>query len=76
MRNIKKKFIIKDFKALVIKKKLHKCNLNIEKIKERLKFIPINRMAEPKEIAVYIKNLATEDNSYMTGQTITVSGGE
>ena len=46
------------------------------KIKERLKLVPINRMAEPKEIAIYIKNLTTQENSYMTGQTITVSGGE
>ena len=45
-------------------------------IKERLKLIPINRMAEPKEIAIYIKNLTTKENSYTTGQTITVAGGE
>ena len=49
---------------------------DILKIKERLKLVPINRMAEPKEIAIYIKNLTTQENSYMTGQTITVSGGE
>ena len=34
------------------------------------------QLAEPKEIAIYIKNLTTQENSYMTGQTITVSGGE
>ena len=33
-------------------------------------------MAEPREISVYIMNLITDSNSYMTGQTITVSGGE
>jgi len=33
-------------------------------------------MAEPKEISKYIINLATEKNSFMTGETITVSGGE
>ena len=46
------------------------------KMKKRLKLIPINRMAEPKEISDYIVNLTTESNSYMTGQTLTVSGGE
>ena len=48
---------------------------NIKK-SERLKLIPINRMAEPKEIAAYIIDLSTEKNSYITGQTINISGGE
>ena len=34
------------------------------------------RMATPLEMAIYIVNLSTEKNSYMTGQTLTVSGGE
>jgi len=46
------------------------------RLKKRLKLIPIERMAKPREIALYILNLITENNSYMTGQTITVSGGE
>ena len=33
-------------------------------------------MAEPKEISAYIASLATESNSYIKGQTLTVSGGE
>ena len=45
-------------------------------IKKRIKLIPANRMAEPKEISIYITNLTTESNSYMTGETITVAGGE
>ena len=45
-------------------------------LKERLKLIPAKRMAKPSEIASYIVNLSTEKNSYMTGQTLTVSGGE
>ena len=45
-------------------------------MKERIKLIPINRMATPKEVAIYIVKLATEENSYMTGQTISISGGE
>ena len=38
--------------------------------------IPAARMASPKEIASYILNLSTETNTYITGQTIAVSGGE
>ena len=45
-------------------------------MKKRLKLIPMNRMAEPGEISKYINDLVTEKNSFMTGQTITVSGGE
>ena len=45
-------------------------------MRQRLKLIPISRMAKPEEIADYITNLTTEKNSYMTGQTITVAGGE
>ena len=44
-------------------------------IKDRIKLIPINRMAEPKEIANYIISLTTEKNSYITGQTLAASGG-
>ena len=45
-------------------------------MKKRLELIPINRMAEPSEISEYIVSLTTDSNSYMTGQTLTVSGGE
>ena len=45
-------------------------------LNRRIKLIPMNRMAEPKEISSYIINLATDNNSYITGQTISISGGE
>ena len=72
----KKNVFINNLRIGVTNTKIHKRmkkNLNIN---QRLKLIPINRMAEPKEISTYILNLSTENNSYMTGQTITVSGGE
>lgn len=72
----KKNVFINNLRIGVTNTKIHKRMKKALKIKERLKLIPINRMAEPKEIAIYIKNLTTENNSYMTGQTITVSGGE
>ena len=56
-----------------IHKKMKRKKLKIEK---RLKLIPINRMAEPKEIATYIMDLTTEKNTYITGQTLAISGGE
>ena len=53
--------------------KRYKKNITISK---RIKLIPMNRMAEPYEISKYINDLVSDKNSFMTGQTITVSGGE
>lgn len=72
----KRNVFINNLRIGVTNTKIHKRMKKNLQIKERLKLIPINRMAESKEIAIYIKNLATQENSYMTGQTITVSGGE
>lgn len=37
--------------------------------------IPVGRMGKPKEIASLVKFLASEDNTYITGQDIVVDGG-
>ena len=37
--------------------------------------IPIGRMADPVEIAKAVYFLCSEDNTYLTGQKITVDGG-
>ncbi len=47
-----------------------------ESIKLREKLIPMKRMAEPDEIAKVIYYLASDENTYITGQSISVSGGE
>lgn len=44
----------------------------IEKIKTQ---IPINRLAEPREIAELVYFLASEKNSFVTGQIICADGG-
>lgn len=47
-----------------------------ENIKEEfLKRIPINRIGTPKDIAYTALFLASDEASYITGQTITVDGG-
>ena len=43
-----------------------------EKIKET---IPLKRFAEPSEIAKLVSFLLSENNSYITGQTIVIDGG-
>lgn len=37
--------------------------------------LPIKRLAEPKEIAEFVYFLASENNSFITGQTIFIDGG-
>ena len=70
----KNNILINNIRIGVTDTKIHK---KIKKnIKNRIKLIPINRMATTKEMASYITNLSSESNSYMAGQTISVSGGE
>jgi 2-hydroxycyclohexanecarboxyl-CoA dehydrogenase len=40
-----------------------------------VKAIPLRRVAEPGEIAGVVAFLASDDAAYMTGQTVSVSGG-
>ena len=58
------------------KTKIHKRMKKPLKGNKRIKLIPMNRMAEASEIANYIVYLASDKNSYMTGQTVSISGGE
>ena len=46
-----------------------------EQIEAIEKNIPAGRLAEPEEIAEAAAFLASEKNSYITGQTILVDGG-
>jgi len=72
----KKNVLINNLRIGVTNTKIHKRMKTKLQIKDRIKLIPINRMAEPKEIANYIISLTTEKNSYITGQTLAASGGE
>lgn len=53
--------------------KIHKKSK--KKLSERVKMIPIDRMAEIAEISNFIYNL-TINNTYISNQTISISGGE
>lgn len=37
--------------------------------------IPLRRLAQPEEIARYVGFLCSEENSYITGQTLVIDGG-
>jgi len=72
----KKNVFINNLRIGVTNTKIHKRMKKHLKLKSRLKLVPINRLAEPKEMAHYITDLSTDNNSYITGQTISASGGE
>lgn len=50
-------------------------NNSAEEIKKITEKIPLKRMAQPSEIAEAIYFLASEKNTYLTGQKIIVDGG-
>lgn len=54
---------------------LTKKNNTPEQIASISKEIPMGRMAEPEEMAEVVYFLASEKNTYLTGQKITVDGG-
>ncbi len=54
---------------------LTKKNNTQEQINEISAFIPMGRMAEPEEQAKVICFLASDENTYITGQQIVVDGG-
>ncbi len=43
--------------------------------KEKIKNIPLKRVANPEEVAKVVAFLVSDDASYITGQTINVNGG-
>ncbi|MCL6572018.1 MAG: 3-oxoacyl-[acyl-carrier-protein] reductase [Bacillus sp. (in: Bacteria)] len=49
--------------------------LSEEVKKEMLKQIPLARLGEPKDIAKVVAFLASDDTSYITGQTLHIDGG-
>ena len=72
----KKNICINNLRIGVTNTKIHKKIKKKITMKKRIQLIPAARMASPDEIANYIVGLISEKNTYMTGQTVTVAGGE
>ena len=49
--------------------------LGEEGINKLMQVVPIGRLARPEEIAKFVVWLASESNTYITGQNIAVDGG-
>ncbi len=52
-----------------------KQNNTIDEIVSIAKKIPVKRLAEPEEVAKLVRYLASEENTYITGQEICIDGG-
>ena len=71
----KNNILINNLRVGVTDTKIHK-KINRKKIHKRIKLIPIGRMAKIQEIVNFIFILSSEQNTYITGETLTVAGGE
>ena len=69
-----KNVIFNNIKVGVINTKIHK-KISSKKIKNRIKLIPAKRMGETNEIIKLILFLINE-NTYISSETINISGGE
>ena len=68
---------INNLRLGLINSKIHKkLKRNKKEINNRLSLIPANRNAEPSEMANYILFFISENNSFLTRETISISGGE
>jgi 3-oxoacyl-[acyl-carrier protein] reductase len=50
-------------------------SLSENELQDIQKQIPLQRLASPQEIAKSVKFLVSNDNSYITGQTLVIDGG-
>jgi 3-oxoacyl-[acyl-carrier protein] reductase len=71
----KKNVLINCIRLGVFDTKMHKRIIN-KNMKKRINLIPIKRMGKPKEVVNLIDYLLSDKNSYLTGEIITLSGGE
>lgn len=58
-----------------IETRLTRKNNSTEQINELIAKVPMARLGTPVEIAKLVRFLASEDNSYITGQNIAIDGG-
>jgi len=72
---IKNNVLINTVRIGVTKTKLHN-SLKTKNLLKRVKLIPIQRMASPEEMAKVIFFLGSSDNTFISNEVISISGGE
>ena len=71
----KKNVLINTLRVGVTDTKIHN-KINKKDLKRRIKLIPIGRMANTEEIAKFIYYLSSQENTFISGEIINISGGE
>ena len=67
--------LINSLRVGVTDTRIHKIDPNKD-MSQRVSMIPMGRMATPEEMANTVYWLGSDQNAFMTGQVITVAGGE
>ena len=49
---------------------------NEERYKKRVEMVPLGRPGRPEEVAALVAHLASEDGAFITGQVLTIAGGD
>jgi 3-oxoacyl-[acyl-carrier protein] reductase len=58
-----------------VETELTRVNNSAEDLKEIIRTIPVGRLAQPQEMARMAAFLVSDENTYLTGQTLVVDGG-
>ena len=58
-----------------VETELTRVNNSAEDLKDIIKTIPVGRLAQPQEMARMAAFLVSDENTYLTGQTLVVDGG-
>ena len=45
-------------------------------MKKRISLIPLNKMGTPEDVSKIVYMLGSEENKFITNETITIAGGE
>ena len=72
---VKNNVLVNTIRVGATNTKLHK-KLPSKNLKKRSALIPMKRMAEPKEIAEYVYFVGSDENTYISNQVLSISGGE
>lgn len=67
--------LINNLRVGVTDTKIHK-KIKSKNLRKRISLIPLKRMASRVEIAKFIYQLSSDENTYLTNETISISGGE
>jgi 3-oxoacyl-[acyl-carrier protein] reductase len=59
----------------LIDTKVHK-KIKSKNMLQRIKMIPVKKIAKPLDIANYIKFLCMENNNFITNEIVNINGGE